>query len=182
MNVDEFLKRAQYRVAELVLPRIRAACNSSTLRAAFGIVDREDGATAITVPHYWAAYYHDGHGEFGPGPGKTYLVWFANPLQDDPRLGGRYPIRYQEWRPLTREEFKAGLAVNVALGGGIGGPFMICTRSVGPKPGTYFYEGHNPSVVASGVVPEMFSAFVKDQLGDLYRAEEVAQGSLRLKA
>lgn len=92
---------------DFVFPKIP----SEQLRVALQIKKIDDTAGFLWVPHYWAIYVHSGRGEAGP-VSSTYLVWFRNP-KDDPRYpGGRYPIRREDVRRLTKEQFKEWAAKN----------------------------------------------------------------------
>ena len=64
------------------------------------------------MPHYWAPYYHDGRGVVRPLGRRKFLIWFRDPLKNDPRLAGRYPIFKGQTRRLTKQEFAQGLAAN----------------------------------------------------------------------
>lgn len=54
----------------------------------------------LHIPVYWAPIVHQGRtGPILPRESKV-LVWFKNPLVDDPRLRGGYPRRLSEVRSL----------------------------------------------------------------------------------
>lgn len=90
------------RAAQQALALAKAACNSRTLRDALKIVLTPTGFR-LEVPHYWAKFFHDGRGAFGPGGGgKKLLVYYKNPAED-PRIQGGHPV--QPARRLTKEEF-----------------------------------------------------------------------------
>lgn len=164
----EWIRKQQFAIARRMLPPIRRRITSETLKRFLQFYERSDGKAVIGVPHYWAAYYHDGNNSFSGRPtrnGKTYLVFFADPLANDPRLQGTYPIRYAEWRPLTKEEFLLGVEINKAIAGTFNGPFMFVTTFQGARPGNPFFLNTNPSRVAREIVPKAFSALVKKTLG-----------------
>lgn len=160
----KWIRGVQLKIADVMLPQVRRRVGSRTLRKFLQPFERVDGKAVLGVPHYWAVYYHDGSGGFGPRR-TTYLVFFPDALLQDPRLGGQYPIRFSEWRPLTKEEFRIGLEINRSLGFGLSGPFMTVTRFVGPRKGDPFFENTNPSREASKIVPDAFSRLVRQQLG-----------------
>lgn len=130
---------------EKVLPQI----GSKTLQAALQLLIEDTELQArLFIPHYWAVYYHDGRGGFGPKD-ATFLVYFPNP-QDDPRLpAGRSPERASELRRLTKAEFYRGLSENTRRRKAGLPPFMLVIKnedgspgSVGPAPAhPFFTEG-----------------------------------------
>lgn len=133
--IEELLRI--YGESELEL--VRTLIGSSTLReAARLIVDAQAGAASILIPHYWAVYYHDGRAGFSAQAGR-FLVFFADP-EDDPRLEGGYPVREEDIRRLTRDEFQAGLAENEERAIDGRGPFMFVVRSVGPAGAHPFFD------------------------------------------
>ena len=166
------------------LELVRTLIGSSTLReAAILIVDGVRGPDAsgqarIVIPHYWAAYYHDGRGAFS-APGGRFLVFFADP-EDDPRLEGGYPVRAEDVRHLTKDEFYSGLAENerrAALGGE---PFMFVVRSVGPMAGHPFFDqladgaASRMDLIAEGAL----DAYVQEQIDE--EGPERATANVRL--
>ena len=137
-------------LARRLVPRVRRATSSSTLKRYLqayvsGPASAKRGrrVVVIGVPHYWAVYYHDGTDGFGPTGGRRFLVWFPrNALDNDPRLGGQWPIRYSDWRRLTKEEFKLIVEINREVYGRFSSPeFAMITRGpIGPRAGTKFFE------------------------------------------
>jgi hypothetical protein len=102
-------------IAEQAAVRVRRHIGSRTLREAMRVTT--DGRSWwLGVPHYWAAYYHDGRDRARPHPPTRYLVWYPNPA-DDPRHGGVYPERVRDIQkldiPLSQlsADVKAGRAV-----------------------------------------------------------------------
>jgi len=107
--------------------------------------------SAVTVPFYWAVYYHDGR---GPVVGTKRSLVFFKRIEDDPRVAGgvRYPKRQSDIRRLTNEEFKraraAGqLIITERVGNAIDHPFF--TRGM---------QGFNSQ--AGKVVREEFGKYV----------------------
>jgi len=175
-----WIRARQFKIARRLLPRVRRRIGSRTLREFLQMYERaQDGKAVLGVPHYWAVYYHDGTGAFGPS-NATYLVYFTNALTDDPRLGGKYPIRLEEWRPLTKEEFQIGLEINRAFGFAFSGPFMIVSRWQSAREGDPFFEDTNPSQDASRIIPKDFSELVKKTLGKNFRRKETARGTIKV--
>lgn len=98
---------------------------------------------ALSVPHYWAQYAHDGRGGFGPNTAQV-LVWFRNPL-NDPRLAAGYPIRRAEIKKLTKQQWDYWVRVNRrARARNVPEP-MIVRRFVGPAKGTPFFSNDFPN-------------------------------------
>ena len=175
----EWIREQQFAIARRKLPEVRRRIGSETLKRFLQFYERADGKAVIGVPHYWAAYYHDGTASFGPSR-TTYLVYFADPIADDPRIGGQYPIRFAEWRPLTKEEFDIGLEINRSLGGTFNGPFMFVTRFQPARTGTRFFENTNPSMVAAQIVPKAFSALIRRTLGRDFKRTEEAKATIKV--
>jgi len=118
--------RARFEVAQVL--------ESRTLRRALTCRVDATGATVdaiLSVPHYWAVYYHDGRGSITAKKGK-FLVWFAS-IEDDPRVNTTgYPVRVTDRRKLrlSKEQFKR---LHKA------GKLIIAKRS-GPADGKPFYR------------------------------------------
>lgn len=127
--------------ARLIVGR---SLESGTLRRALHC--RVDAAKNIveailSVPHYWAIYYHDGRGAIRAKKGKV-LVWFAS-IEDDPRVSGTgHPVRVSRRRRLnlSKSQFrrlrKAGkLIVSKRSGPADGKPFYRVLRGFGSRVG-----------------------------------------------
>lgn len=115
-HTDAFIQDMMARMVERADIRLRPGIPSRTLRDAARrrIFNTARGGTAYAdfyIPHYWAVMLHDGHDVIYPSRAK-YLVWFRDSA-DDPRKPN--PERVDEWEPLTREIFMAGLAENRRL-------------------------------------------------------------------
>lgn len=85
-------------------------------------------SASVTVPFYWAVYYHDGR---GPVVGSRRSLVFFKQIEDDPRVAGgrRYPVRSSDIRRLTRSEFLRARARGQ----------LIVTSQVGPAPAHPFF-------------------------------------------
>lgn len=148
---------------------VRPLIPSETLREALEVhLDPFEPQGYLEIPHYWAIYVHDGRGPFGPRRAKV-LVWFTNP-EDDPRLRPP-PVRYAQWRPLTKAEFQHGLQRNAEhrlLGLP---PYMIVRRyQPRPQPPTYFFSlGLKPfeQQIVPPIVLETVANFVARVARDL---------------
>lgn len=94
---------------------------------------------ALSVPHFWAKFLHDGRGPVRP-QSASFLVWFRNVL-DDPRLrGGRYPQRNSQVRHLTKQQWQFWLNENrLARARRVPEP-MIVTKYSGPVTGKPFFS------------------------------------------
>jgi hypothetical protein len=122
---------------------------SGTLRRALNC--RVDATSAdveaiLSVPHYWAIYYHDGRGEVRAKRDKV-LVWFAS-IEDDPRVNSTgHPVRVSQRRKLrlSKTQFrrlrKAGkLIVSRRSGPADGKPFYAVLRGFGGRVGDIAVE------------------------------------------
>ena len=143
-----------------ILPRI----GSSTLRKALRlIVEANQGRARLFIPHYWAVYYHDGRGGFGPKSARK-LVFFDDP-RDDPRAPT--PERQAQVRRLTRAEYEEGLRRNaLRRAAGFTRPFMYVVSSVGPAAGNPFFEdaSRNAAVINGPEIARIFSEEVREAL------------------
>ena len=114
------------------LARVKSRIGSQTLREAIRLIINESEQRAdLFIPHYWAIWYHDGHGRVYPRQARK-LVFFDNP-QNDPRLsGGRSPERASQVRRLTRDQYQEGLRRNQERAAQGRRPFMFVVDSTGP--------------------------------------------------
>ena len=146
---QEFLRR----LAETLLegaeaharPAVAEASNTLARYLSAEIVAESPGEVigALTVPHFWAQWAHDGRGPAAPTRTR-FLVWFRNPL-NDPRLrGGRYPIRRRDVRHLTEQQWKFWLNENRLAARRNVPPPMIIVQHVGPAAGTPFFSNEFP--------------------------------------
>lgn len=131
---DLLLQRVAIELGRLGIKKVLPKIDSATLRDALTVIIEKTGQGAYTsrlfIPHYWAVYYHDGRGAFGPKDNAV-LVFFADP-KDDPRIQGGYPERANDIRKLSRAEYEFGLRKNREAYDRGDPPYMIVTKSVGP--------------------------------------------------
>jgi hypothetical protein len=114
------------RVAQQALDLARNACESRTLRQSLRVTLTPTGFR-LSVPHYWAKWFHDGRGAMTARAGHK-LVYYKNPA-NDPRIQGGHPVTLSQRIKLTKFEFyrdwSAGLLVVVDdVGPAEGKPFM----------------------------------------------------------
>ena len=147
-DIRRWLKDVTAEVAEVELRFVRKACKQSDLRNGLKTYRASNGRRlqVIEAPHYWARFYHDGiRTEFTARPPRRWLVFFPeNATQKDPRLaglGGRYPVRLNEVRRLTKEEFAQIVKTNKEFFGRFSTPRnAIITKEAGPTPPHPFFD------------------------------------------
>lgn len=140
---DEFLHDLVEKLGQQAFLEAIPQIDSQTLRQSMELIVQrgttgEGWRANLYIPQYWAVYYHDGRGGFGPQT-KAFLVYFRNP-SDDPRLSNGYPTRASQIRQLTAEEFRDGLHQNSLNNKAGKEPFMYVVRSVGPAGAHPFFE------------------------------------------
>ena len=150
------------------LERVRSLVGSRTLRDAMVLlVEASQERARLIVPHYWAVYYHDGRGRVSPVSARK-LVFFDDPLKNDPRLQGRYPVRGADVRRLTKDEYEDGLRINAERLKAGQPPFMFVVDSVGPSSPHPFFDqlaqgaAGRADATASRVFDEAIDQFVRD--------------------
>lgn len=178
----EFLDFLSRRIGARAIQAAQAECQSITLREAmefFVELNRGVGARIILgVPHYWAAYYHDGRGPVTPVE-KVWLVYFRDP-RDDPRIEGGYPVTRDQIRRLTEEEWHFWLQQNkIAKINQLPEP-MIVTKHVGPAEGHPFFIRALERFASelAEMVPAEFAAWMQDRV--LLGLRQTATATLRL--
>lgn len=158
--MSEVVDRIVNAIAEPIANVSRAMCESKTLRQALRVERTEDGFV-LSVPHYWAAFYHNGRGTVNARPGHK-LVYYKNPAED-PRIAGGYPVRLSDVRKLTRSEFYRDLKAGK----------LVVTERVGPS-GPNEFMGDALTVRAAQIVAqrsaEVLQQSVRDALGPLFQA------------
>ena len=133
------IRRILRDLGERELRLVKKSIGSKTLRAAIRLVINESEERAdLFIPHYWAIYYHDGRGAFGPDTARK-LVFFDDP-NDDPRIKGGRPVRESDVRRLTRDQYREGLRRNQERAARGGRPFMYVVDSVGPSRPRPFFD------------------------------------------
>ena len=134
---DVFLSRITFELArrarDYVRPRIRSKVLSRSLR-----IDKIRGRTKkyihtgyVEIPHYWAVYYHDGHGPISAPPGK-YIVYYKKGKKHlDPRMqwGVLYPVRRHQEKRLSKDQFYRALRKG----------HIVVTKRSGPAKGEHFF-------------------------------------------
>lgn len=134
---ERVLRRVLEEVGSDELRRIRDTIGSRTLREALRlVVDVSRRRADLFIPHYWAVYYHDGRGGFGPREAR-YLIFFDDP-NDDPRKPT--PERASQMRRLTREEYEYGQEQNRVRHLEGRGPYMYVLEQVGPAAAHPFFD------------------------------------------
>jgi len=132
IDSKKIIRRILQELGERELRLVRKSIGSKTLRAALRLIINESEERAdLFVPHYWAVYYHDGRGAFGPVTARK-LVFFDDP-NDDPRIKGGRPVRESQVRRLTKEQYREGLRRNQERYAAGRRPFMYVVDSVGPS-------------------------------------------------
>lgn len=137
----------------------------------------------ILVPHYWANFVHDGRGAIQMPPGR-YMCYFPDKTEDPRTSGGLdYPVRRQDRRHLSKDEFNYYVAINrerVAQGQT---PIMVVTKAVGPvknpAPSIPFFTVGLKRLpeVASRVIPPEFRLFLEGR-GLLKQEKKSAVGRI----
>lgn len=133
------------------LERVKVLIGSRTLRDAIYLaVYASLGQARLVIPHYWAVYYHDGRAGFGPVSASK-LVFFEDPLVNDPRLNGSYSRRAEDEERLTREQYEHGLMVNAERRAAGQPPYMFVVDAVGPsRPRPFFNQLANGAANRAG--------------------------------
>lgn len=135
----KILRRILQDLGDRELRLVRKSIGSKTLRAAIRlIVDESKERADLFIPHYWAVYYHDGRGAFGPDRARK-LVFFDDP-KDDPRIKGGRPVRESDVQRLTKDQYREGLRRNQERAARGGRPFMYVVDSVGPSAPRPFFS------------------------------------------
>lgn len=91
--------------------RASTAIPSRQLAAALEAIELSNEVGVLHVPHYWAAYVHDGRPPVGPSTAR-FLVWFRNPHNDPRYPGGKYPVYRSDIKRLSQTDFRKWLDVN----------------------------------------------------------------------
>ena len=156
---------------------------SNALLTALRVSSVGKGKASISVPHYWAPFYHDGRGR-APKSDRSgrFMVWFKNP-GDDPRWGPKLPVFRNQVRRLTKEEFRAGMAENRRRGRG--DPYMIVAKfSPKAKSNPFFLRGFVKLAAEAsevdGIVIEAISDIIDKKLR-VSRSKPFTKGVARLR-
>lgn len=157
-DLDGIYERLLTKFGERELKYVKREVGSTTLKRAMQLlVNVSKQEARLYIPHYWALYYHDGHGTITPKRARK-LVFFDNP-KDDPRLdNGKTPEREAQVGRLTKQQYQDGIKRNRKRAARGQRPFMYVVDSVGPTPGDPFFDR------ASGGASERADDFVERQL------------------
>jgi hypothetical protein len=166
-DLDGMYERLLTKFGERELKYVRREVGSRTLKKAMKLlVELNKGRARLYIPHYWALYYHDGHGTITPKRARK-LVFFDNP-KDDPRLdNGKTPEREAQVGRLTKQQYQDGVKRNRKRAARGQRPFMYVVDSVGPTPGDPFFERASGS--ASARADAFFEKEVARELRGLTR-------------
>lgn len=164
LDREKIMREILTAVGEAELKRVKKLIGSATLRRAIflAVYSTLDEAKLI-IPHYWAVYYHDGRGSFGPESASK-LVFFDEPLVNDPRLNGAYNVRSSDIQRLTRQEYEEGLERNAERRAAGLPPFMFVVDAVGPSRPRPFFEqlSNNAANRAGPTVTRIFDRHIQD--------------------
>lgn len=159
-KADVFLDRTTRILCSLAIAQTRKVLKSRTLRRALTckveMLSSHELIARVSVPHYWAVYYHDGRGPIRAKKGK-FLVYFRN-IEDDPRITGTAsPERYADTKRLSLSPATFRRMVDEGK--------MIVTKGVrasAPRP--FFKPLRQFRNQVRPVVGRHFSRFVRDDL------------------
>lgn len=124
---DEFIEEVRQKLTAI----LKSVIPSKTLKAAVSVSYRKlphNQQLSVSIPHYWATYYHDGSGPITMPKGR-YMVWFKD-SKDDPRLKGGYPVKRANIRRLDISSKRFTQLVKEGK--------LIVRRSVGRRKGHPF--------------------------------------------
>jgi hypothetical protein len=146
VHAEPAVKRASTQLAEAMYPRS----------------GRRAGLSEVFIPHYWAAYRHDGRrAPLRPPPPTKVFVWFRDPRKDPRLRNGKSPQRLSQVRRLKlpkatfREMIESGEIVVRRLILRSTAPTLFFDNDVGMRG---FWEK------ADGIARPMFSDHVTGSL------------------
>jgi hypothetical protein len=171
LDPSRIIRKVLEAIGPRELERAKASVGSMTLRRAMRLIIEESEARAnLFIPHFWAVYYHDGHGSISPRNARK-LVFFDDP-NDDPRLnGGVSPERASSLRRLTKAQYIEGLVQNQRRAAAGGRPFMYVVDRVGPQsPKPFFNQLKNGA--ADRAAPVILREFEAELLRQIDRDPE----------
>lgn len=118
--------------------------------------------------YFFSGILDKGRGEVRPRA-KRNLIWFENPLKDDPRLRGGYPRKKSEVRTLTPSQYRDGLRRNAIRKQAGRRPYMIVAQRSRAVPGKHFVRNARPELVreVKEAVKDEFDLFGKELRRDL---------------
>lgn len=180
LDTDKLYREILTTIGESELERVKLLIGSKTLRAAIQLSVLVSLQTArLIIPHYWAVYYHDGRGPVSP-TNASKLVFFEDPLLNDPRLSGAYPRRPDDVPRLSRAQYLEGLQRNAERRAAGLPPFMFVVDAVGPAaPHPFFTQlGNNAANRAGPTVLRIFDKHIQalvDSDDDLRSEKKIAE-------
>jgi hypothetical protein len=171
IDPEKIVRKVLEAIGPKELERVRVTIGSSTLRNALRLIIVESEARAnLFIPHYWAVFYHDGHGTILPRKARK-LVFFDDP-NDDPRLNsGESPERAADLRRLTEEQYREGLRRNRDRAARGERPFMYVVDSLGPRKPTPFFEQFRRGAAARSA-DTIRNAFQEELLRQIFEDPE----------
>lgn len=134
---DVFMTRLVWDLAKQARDFVRPRIQSKVLARSLKVGKKRNSVRGRThigyveIPHYWAVYYHDGHGPVRARPGK-YIVYFKKGKKHlDPRMqvGTWYPVRSYQEKKLSKAQFFAALKRGD----------IVVTKKSGPAKGKHFF-------------------------------------------
>jgi hypothetical protein len=164
LDREKIMREILTAVGEAELERVKKLIGSETLRRAIylAVYATLDEAKLI-IPHYWAVYYHDGRGSVTPVSASK-LIFFDEPLVNDPRLDGAYNRRAADIQVLTRDQYLDGLEQNRERRAQGLPPFMFVVDAVGPsRPRPFFDQLSNNSANRNGpTIARIFDRHIQE--------------------
>ncbi len=178
--IDQMVSRMLDRLLEAGAAWARPSIPSTTLQQSLETIvdDIDDGVAKgrLYIDQYWAIYVHDGREStswlsFFRDRNKP-LIWFRN-VNDDPRLAPNGVItRYDEWRPLTKQEFRYWNRRNrEAIKYGLPPPMVIHWGDVKAVHGSFFFDnrigmaGFRP--IADNIIREELLNYLSGELKEV---------------
>ena len=164
LDSEKMMREILTTVGEAELDRVKKLIGSETLRRAiFLAVYASMGEARLIIPHYWAVYYHDGRGSVTPRNASK-LIFFEDPLVNDPRLLGAYDVRATDIQRLTREQYEEGLEINAERRAAGLPPFMFVVDAVGPsRPRPFFNQLSNNAANRAGpTITRIFDRHIQE--------------------
>ena len=166
---NDIIERLQ-RIGERELERTTLPHSKTIATTYQAQVIRAQDSDAVRVysPYFWSGFLDLGRGPVYPRR-SSLLVWYREPLRDDPRLRAGYPRSRSAQRKLTAAEYKRGLRINKIYEAAGRDPFMIVARGADGFVGKGFTEAARPSVERQGraAVQEELQEWLSETLSDL---------------
>jgi hypothetical protein len=148
--------------------------SSKTLASTYRIrrkYTRDESTVTLSSPYFWAAILDEGRGVVTPKR-TSFLIWFRNPLRDDPRLRGGWVKFKSKARRMTGSEFQYWSRQNrLAKKAGAPEP-MIVARRAGP------FAGRKFSKLADERINLEVDRLIQQELDDYIRLSFPAESGL----